>query len=154
MGSTIVLPEKITCVYNGEIYPMPDSLRRVPKLLVYIDSTECTTCRISHIGEYRRVVQISEETGSFAVILLIANTYFESIPLSQYLLDLGLTIPIYIDESVSFYEKNPFFPVHDYRLHALLLDNGGKPLFFGDPSRSERLFESFRKAARKIENHF
>lgn len=26
MDSTIVLPEKISCVYNGEVYPMPDSL--------------------------------------------------------------------------------------------------------------------------------
>ena len=54
MGTTIVLPEKITCVYNGEVYPMPDSLREKPKLIIYIDSTECTTCRISHFGEYRK----------------------------------------------------------------------------------------------------
>ena len=26
MGATIVLPEKITCVYNGEVYSMPASL--------------------------------------------------------------------------------------------------------------------------------
>ena len=33
MGSTIVLPEKISCVYNGEIFPMPDSLRSKAKLI-------------------------------------------------------------------------------------------------------------------------
>ena len=36
MGSTIVLPEKISCVYNGEVFPMPDSLRSKAKLIVYI----------------------------------------------------------------------------------------------------------------------
>jgi hypothetical protein len=41
MSSTIVLPEKITCVHNGEIFPMPDSLRDKPILLV------CTSIRRS-----------------------------------------------------------------------------------------------------------
>ncbi len=36
MTSTIVLPESIICVYNGEVFPMPDSLRDKPKLIVYI----------------------------------------------------------------------------------------------------------------------
>lgn len=52
MNSTIVLPEKIVCVEDGEIFPMPDSIRNIAKLVVYVDSSECTTCRISHIGMF------------------------------------------------------------------------------------------------------
>ena len=60
MGSTIVLPERITCIDNGETYPMADSLRDRAKLIVYIDSSECTTCRISHIGQYHELFQLSQ----------------------------------------------------------------------------------------------
>ena len=51
LGSTIALPEKISCVYNGGVYPMPDSLRDMAKLIVYIDSTRCSTCEISHLPD-------------------------------------------------------------------------------------------------------
>ena len=40
MGSTVVLPEKVTCVQNGEVFPMPEELRSRPKLIVFVDSTE------------------------------------------------------------------------------------------------------------------
>ena len=59
MASTIVLPEKISCVDNGKVFPMPDSLRNKAKLIVYIDSTECTSCRISHLGLYNNTFRIS-----------------------------------------------------------------------------------------------
>ena len=32
MNSTIVLPEKIICVEDGEIFPMPDSIRNITKM--------------------------------------------------------------------------------------------------------------------------
>ena len=97
MTSTIVLPESITCVYNGEVFPMPDSMRDKPKLIVYVDSTECTTCWISNAWRYESVFALSENTRAFDVFLLLRDTTLESIPLTRYLSDQDLSIPFYVD---------------------------------------------------------
>lgn len=135
MESTIVLPDNITCVYNGEIMPMPDSLRDKPKLVVYIDSTECTTCRISRIGMYRQYFDLADQSGKLIVLVLLANTRFGEIPLVQYLADLEMHIPIYVDEENVFSISNPII-VGDSRLHAFLLNSENAPIVVGDPARS------------------
>lgn len=33
MRGTIVLPERVTCESEGEVYPMPEALRERPKLM-------------------------------------------------------------------------------------------------------------------------
>lgn len=86
MGSTIVLPENISCVYNGEVYPMPDSLREKPKLIVYIDSAECTTCRISRLGRYKETKNLLDKEG-ISLVVLLENTLLATIPLERYLQD-------------------------------------------------------------------
>ena len=142
MGSTIVLPEKITCVHNGEVFPMPDSLRDKPKLIVYIDSTECTTCRISHFCEYQSLFDISSRIGSFSVMILMWDTEFESIPLTHYLSDQSLAYPVFVDEDRRFLKDNSKIP-NDPRMHSMFVDNSGKVRFVGDPSATPQTLELF-----------
>ena len=140
MGATIVLPEKITCVYNGEVYPMPDSLREKAKLIIYIDSTECSTCRISSFWKYRELYDLSTETRKFILLLLMGNTSFESIPLQEYLCDSGIVFPVYVDNLNSFLRINPAIP-SDRRMHSFLIDCSGHAVFVGDPGSSVELFD-------------
>jgi hypothetical protein len=144
MGSTIVLPEKISCVYNGEVFPMPDSLRDRPKLIVYIDSTECTTCRISRIEMYRPLYNIANETQRFSLLLLLANKDLSGIPLIQYLRDMEIDMILYVDNDNRFSELNSVM-CSDSRLHSVLVDETGKPQVVGDPSRSDRIMSLFSK---------
>lgn len=142
MGSTIVLPEKISCVYNGEVFPMPDSLRDSPSLIVYVDSAECTTCRISHIEMYHELFHISEEYGSFEVVLLLSNVDLNGIPLIRYLADLEIEHPVYVDVENEFLKLNPVIPA-DRRMHAFLIDKTGTPICVGDPVGSDNLLRVF-----------
>ena len=57
MSSTVVLPERITCIDKGEVYPMPDSLRQKSMVIVYVDSAECATCKISRLWTYESLVE-------------------------------------------------------------------------------------------------
>ncbi len=149
MGSTIVLPDKITCVNNGKEYPMPDSLRDMAKLIVYIDSTECTTCRISHLGLYNNTFEVSKEKGAFEVVLLFANVELYGIPLIKYLSDMELHTPIYVDENNMFLGLNPSIP-GDRRMHAFLVNDIGKPICVGDPSVSDKILQVFMGAVNKL----
>lgn len=149
MGSTIVLPDKITCVNNGKEYPMPDSFRDKAKLIVYIDSTECTTCRISHLGLYNNTFEVSKEKGAFEVVLLLANVELYGIPLIKYLSDMELHTPIYVDENNMFLRLNPSIP-GDRRMHAFLVNDIGKPICVGDPSVSDKILQVFMGAVNKL----
>ena len=62
MGSTIVLPEKVTCVQNGEVFPMPEELRSRPKLIVFVDSTECSKCRVNNFIRYESIMDLFQKT--------------------------------------------------------------------------------------------
>lgn len=151
MGSTIVLPEKILCVYNGEVYPMPDSLQGKAKLIVYIDSAECTTCRISHIEMYHELFQVSKEYESFAVMLLLSNINLNGIPVIRYLSDLRIEHPVYVDVDNEFLMINPVIP-EDNRMHAFFIDKIGTPLCVGDPVGSEKMLQLFFDALEKQNN--
>lgn len=151
MSSTIVLPEKITCVYNGEVFPMPDSLRDKPKLIVYIDSTECTTCRISQIGKYYHIFQLLKEKGLFELMLIFPNIELLGIPAERYVLDSEVRCPVYFDIGNKFPELNPSI-TFDQRLHTILVDHTGTPMFVGDPISSREMHRLFMNAVNKQTN--
>lgn len=152
MGSTIVLPEKIECVYNGEVFPMPDSLRGKAKLIIYLDSTECASCRISHLETYHQLFHYSEESGLFEVVVLLSNIDLYGIPVSKYVSDQALEHPVYVDVENRFPALNPSIPADEPRLHAFLIDNTGIPKCAGDPTGSERMLQVFIEAVNKLTN--
>ena len=151
MNSTIVLPEKIICVEDGEIFPMPDSIRNIAKLVVFVDSSECTTCRISHIGKYRQIFRLSEEKGSFGVVLLFPSVALSGIPVERYVMDSDVGYPIYFDIENKFLKLNPSVAA-DHRLHSFLIDDKGTPLCVGDPSASREMLHVFWGAVNNITN--
>jgi hypothetical protein len=149
MESTVVLPEKVSCVFGGEVFPMPDSLRNKAKLIIYIDTTECTTCRITHLGRYDGVYEMSREKGSFEVLFLLANTDLYGVPVTRYLADSPIRYPVYVDDDNRFPGLNPAIP-KDPRFHIFLVDGAGTPVCAGDPSATESMFQVFLGAVDKL----
>lgn len=146
MASTVVLPDSITCVNNGVVYPMPDSLRAKAKLIVYLDSTQCASCRISHLESYHHLYHLSEELGSFEVVMLLSNIDLYGVPIARYVSDLELEHPVYVDVENKFLALNPSVPADEIRLHAFLTDDAGSPICVGDPSVSEKMLQLFMGA--------
>ena len=152
MSSTIVLPERITCVNNGEEYPMPDSVRSKAKLIIYLDSTECASCRISRLGMYHHLFQLSEETGLYEVVVLLSNIKFHGIPVLRYVSDQELEHPVYFDVENKFLELNKSIPQDEKLLHVFLVDDAGTLRCVGDPSISEKMLQVFIGAVYKLTN--
>lgn len=142
MGSTIVLPEKITCVYNGEVYPMPDSVRNKRKLIVFVDSTECSKCRMSRFIQYEPFLKVSDSSGKYEVLLLLSIKEAESEELIEFLSLLDSPYPVFIDSKHEFLRINSVIPA-DPRFHSMLIDGDGRPLLFGDPASGDRLKKLF-----------
>ena len=123
---------------------MPDSLRKRSKLIVYIDSSECTLCRIAHLGEYQIIFNLANQNKGFDVMLLLSNQELGPIPLTRYLADFELPYPVYVDTEKMFILKNQFIP-KDNRLHSFFLDESGRPQFVGDPSSSSYMLKAFKQ---------
>lgn len=146
--SRIFLPENTICVCGGEVFPMSDSVRNARKLIIYVDSTECTTCRISRLWRYYPIWSLAERTQSFQLVILFANVSFETIPISRYLADTKWDIPLYVDKDNLFPHLVPALPA-DPRLHAFLVSPSGEVLVVGDPGVNSRI----RKLVEKEISH-
>ena len=135
MSSTIVLPEKITCVYNGDVFPMPDSLRNSVKLIVFVDSTECNKCRIDNFVRYDDFFEAARITQSFNVFLMISPRKAERATIEDHLQNLMLPYPVYMDIEHRFTQINP--RIKDFR--AMTVDGSGRVLLVGDPAYNSKI---------------
>jgi len=144
MSSTIVLPERISCVYERDIFPMPDSLRNKPKFIVFVDSTECSKCRISKFIRYTDMFRLSTETSAFVPILLLSTTKAGQQEILEHLQQLELPFPVYLDTDHMYAQKNPLVLSHP-RFYAVTVDEAGKVLLPLDPVGDKKLMELFRR---------
>ena len=137
MGSTIVLPEKITCVQNGEVFQMPEELREKSKLFVFIDSSECSMCNVSRLSRYQVVYDISKATESFEMFFLLSIKKSRVSSIVEELVYMELPCPVYIDEDNLFHTMNPLI-TNDSRFHTFLCVDGIVKLI-GDPTINPNL---------------
>jgi len=144
MGSPVILPERVSCVYDGELFSMPDSLRNQTKFIVFVDSTECSKCRISRFVRYGDMFRISSETQAFVPILLLSTTRSEQQTIVEHLQQIELPFPVYLDVDHSFARSNPLL-MTDYRFHSVTIDGNGKVLLPGDPVENGKLMELFHR---------
>lgn len=120
------------------------------KLIVYLDSTECASCRISHLESYHQLFHLSEETGLFEVVVLLSNTELYGMSILRYVSDQMLEHPIYCDVENKFLRLNPSIPKTALSFHSFLVDHVGVPVCVGDPSMSETMYLIFLKSINKL----
>ena len=144
MGSTVVLPEKTTCVQNGEVFPMPEELRSRPKLIVFVDSTECSKCRVDNFIRYESLFDLSRTTGSFEVLLLLSVCNSEYQNILDHLVLSSPPYPVYMDTENSFRGDNPIIPDNS-SMHSFSLDSDNRVILVGDPIYNESIMDLFQK---------
>jgi len=141
----IELPSSLVKVYNEEISPVDLSTLQedIAKLIVYIDSNECGTCRVQRLGIYKELYDLSTQTGLFELWIIASPKTAESQTLPEFISCYDYPFAVYIDNKNSFTEKNPFIP-KDTRFHYFLTDKENRPVFVGDPTSSEKLMKLFK----------
>lgn len=140
----IELPDRIGVIAKREYYIKTDSFEHNPRMIIYVDSSSCTSCRIDKLVMYNRLYQLSEECGAFQLFVCFSPGRSDKDALTKLLCRYNYPFPIYIDEDNNFLERNSFLP-KDERFHNLLTDKHGFPVFVGDPVSDERLFRLFEQ---------
>lgn len=140
MKGKIVLPDNVRVAFDGEVLSMDDSLRIGPKMIIYIDSTECSMCRLSKLVMYDPLYKLSKESNAFRLVILIPPQKVQGMDISRIVADMEYGIPVYIDEDNAFLNDNPSIP-SDLRLHSFFVDEGGNPIFVGDPVMNPGVYD-------------
>ena len=143
-NSTIVFPDSLEFFFNGvsSFVRIDNESVHTKRQVIFIDSLECSLCRVQKSLQYEDLFMESLEKRKFDLIIIISPPRMERSTVRAFLLNRDLKVPIYLDSNNSFYSINP--PLHSSRLfHAFLLDNSDHPIYVGDPSRDGKLYELF-----------
>lgn len=130
MKVPVILPDKLLMV--GEL----DSLRNssveldYPCLLLYLDSTQCSPCRLQHLSSYSFLSESYERKFSVCVVME-PKTKDRSLAIHMASLNPG-GIQVFLDDDGAFLKINTHIP-KDPRFHSILLDENGYPMIVGDP---------------------
>lgn len=150
MASEIVLPEVMEKSQDGKFVPVLREELPGPKMIVFIDSTECSSCRLSKLMVYDSVERLSEESGSFRFVVLLSTKKSEAAKVRDLLLHSEIRFPVYLDTEHDFRRLNPSIP-DDVRFHSFFLDGSGHPVFIGNPSGSARMMLLLEKKASMVD---
>jgi hypothetical protein len=143
-ASEISMPEGIKHVVN-----MRDSLVNIQadnaaKLVVWVDSAACSTCRIDRLFEYEVIVEFREEIGDEFVPVFLFSPPQDKIDEVIKAVEFNeLDCPVFIDENHAFPAMNPHIPA-DNRFHTFLIDKNGKVVLVGNPVNNPALWELYK----------
>jgi len=147
MTEIIVMPSHIEMVRKDSV--LTCSLDSHAKFIVYLDSTDCMSCRIEKLFRYENLYNASEKSPLFDLVILISpkiGSRDEVIRNLQFSVD----FPVYLDTENQFLELNRKIPSRD-DFHAFLTNEDGKVILVGDPTRSDGMMALFAEALRSLQ---
>ena len=141
--SEIVIPNDLECIYRRHADKIKlDTLEQL-KLIVYYDSLDCSSCRISHLSDIYPLYEMAD-TSNFSVLTIFSPREEDLAEVRNLIQILNPPIHIYIDSDGSFSKLNESIP-SDTRFHTFLIDANNKPVFVGNPLSDSNLKGLFKK---------
>lgn len=142
MSDEIVMPAELEMVQRDTVTVCGMDSRA--KCILYIDSTECTSCRIGKLNRYSDLYHSAKNNAVFDFIVLISPRADERSSVIHRL-QLSVDFPVYLDKEHRFLELNRHIP-RDDRFHTFLTNQDGKVIFVGDPTSGEKMKTLFHDA--------
>ena len=109
------------------------------KLIIYIDSTSCSPCFISHMQDYMEVVNVFDSAG--------VNTLFIFEPTQKRMEEVTIALRQFAYPTKAIVVSNGNFSAHNSHipssalLHSFLLNSANAVTIVGKPLRNEKLKE-------------
>lgn len=144
MDSEILIPNDLELIHEGKVSKFAITSLKPNKFIIYYDSLDCSSCRISHLVENSPLYEMADSCG-YSLITIFSPRTNEIDGVKRQLIFTNSPIPIYIDTNCSFRRRNPSIP-SDLRFHYFLLSQDNRPIFVGNPLVSSKLYELFQNA--------
>lgn len=113
-------------------------------LLVWFDSTECSSCKLKGMSMFQGMMSYCRDTlGPIDIKFLFSPLPEKVDDIAEMALDMAIDYPIFIDVSNKFKEYNKFIPDH-FNYHSFLLDKEGRIELIGNPLINEQINQLYR----------
>lgn len=141
----IEIPTNLRTTYNGKDSLMNEMFENKFKLIVYFDSTGCSSCNISKMYMWKPLLKYVEKNKRKIEVFFIFYPAKNKIgPTITTLLSNPIDYPILLDTLGEFEKLNPHLP-KNRALHTFLLDENNKVILVGSPLHNKRIEEMFYK---------
>lgn len=112
------------------------------KILVYLDSLECTSCNANHHQEWELMIKECKEIEpSIALTFVIEKRNISDNVMREYKRSC-FDKSVFHDKKGEFRRKNAFLPSSNM-MHVLLLDKNNKVLLVGNPLKNFKIKELY-----------
>jgi len=143
MSCPVVFSDIIT-INQGVVTQGLGEMKPLPKLVVFVDSTECSSCRIKDLYKYTNLYTSSGMYKTFSLVILFSPKKSTEASLRRYIENMSFTFPVSIDAGRSFLSDNPNIPRRK-EFHTFLTDKNNIPVFVGDPLLNDDMSALFYK---------
>ncbi len=139
IGNEIIIPDSLLIFNNGDTITAKSILSSRCKLVIFIDSSSCSTCRIKTLlfkGSF--IYDFVRENCNIMVVFDMKDIYYLEVAFQKY----GLKIPFFVDLKSEFKKYNKI-PKEEILRIFLLYDN--KVILAGDPMNNRALQRLYKK---------
>lgn len=124
-----------------------DNEKALLKMVLYIDSTECSPCMLDRMYLWNDIIEETELYNDKIRFIFIFEPKKGKFAIEDVLLaseSSGLNNCIYIDTAMIFKKQNPNLPC-DKLYHAFLLDERNNIILVGNPVENKKIKEIFKR---------
>lgn len=131
---------QLPCYINGD-----DTLGYKPTnykhlMIVHIDSSNCTSCRISNLHQWKEWINLAQDSiNKFSIVFIFQPTNKElertNWKLAFYSKKRYPQTPLYLDKMDSFFKNNFEFDIPE-TMQTFIVDNNDSIVYVGNPLKS------------------
>lgn len=147
----IVVPNNLRQIAGeGDEPEIIDTESVSARLIVYVDSLECSSCKVGHMYEYNEITDYRNVAGEQYLPMFIFSPPGRAVKELLYRIRSShFEYPVFLDESGAFPKANPHV-LADSRFHTFLLDKNGRIILVGDPVRNQPLWELYKTTIKQL----
>ena len=142
-GKEILFPEGLACTSMGRDTSCVDLYSDSYKILLYVDSTGCTSCRLN-LSDWNRIM--GESDSAFITkpkfVFVFQPKKSDEKELHYVLESNGFCHPVFVDKENEFNKTNKFPSNPDYQ--CFLLDKDNKVIMVGNPSQNTGIWTLYK----------
>jgi len=143
-GREILFPEGIPCQFLGRDTCCIDPTNQNHKILLYVDSTGCSICRLK-LTEWNAIMAEADTAFSEPVdfLFFFQPQKRDEQELQLWFRNIGFNHPVFIDRHNEIDRLNKFPSQVEYQ--CFLLDAHNKVIMLGNPSYNTGIWQLFKK---------
>ena len=143
-GKEIKFPKGISCTSMGTDTACVDLYSNNYKILLYVDSNGCTSCRLNLAG-WKKIINESDTVFSNppGFIFFFQPKQKDEKELQHILRSNAFRHPVYIDKENEIDKLNKLPSRTEYQ--CFLLDKDNKVIMVGDPSTNQGIWDLFKR---------